>query len=538
MYRINYQIYLERPAVISDYSGESNRRRSLDFIPGNVLLGITAGMLDRKKEEERFITIKDLVATERIMFGNAIAGSEHQAEIIPQGYYYPKGEKDLPTLKDDEDSGAAKLYEMYRDNDTLPEKMIFKPLKPGWFRMVNQIPFRVPVHKETFTHNSVNPDTQRPDTKTGGVFVYEALSAGQTFFGEIRFADKEDAGHFYQFFGGRREIKIGRSLSAEYGSAVLTLSDPEEFKINNIPEKTDLRLVLESDAILRDSNGLPSSLITAEAVAGYLNQAGFENIEVAEAADTHDYQKSQTISGFNGYWGQFRTMVPAVRMGSVFHLRITGARKNEAIQYLLQHGLGERRNEGYGRIAIDNSLFHLRNGSNEINIPGVSVPDPESASVKNWWEIEGLPENMADAVFQKQAAVIILKKVREIVAKRDKELKAAFEKFPRNTQLQELRNKALNATGVSEIQSYMNNKRDKKAHKEGQWNAKIEIPGLKVDLMRFFTEVISDRTKFYEFLELDRLPQYYHTSRFHLKAVILFITTFCGLIIKWRKNNG
>ncbi len=528
MYKIDYQLKLQQSAVISDYMGENNQKRSLDYIPGNILLGIIAAKISKSAAK---LSIKNLVKDNVVLFGNAVIGSQKPAEIIPMGFYYPKGRYDLPTVLDSSDDFEVDLYKIYSSSDELPSSNPHKSIKNGWFNFSSSGPYRLFVKKETSTHNIINPESQRPDEKTGGIFVYETLSAGQSFFGQIKFIDEGTAKDFYNHFGPENEVKIGRSLGAEYGSADLTLTEPVAMETNFKPQK-DVQIVLHSDLITKNVLGVYETMLTADTLTNYLKENGIYDLEVLESEDKINYVKSRLVSGFNAHWGQNRSVIPAIIAGSVFHFTFSGNDVAEAMKFLFEYGIGERRNEGYGQISFRNSLLsEFFNGSNHRSLKYASL-NPESISSTQWYEVKNMPETIQLAVFTKQMEKEIFVRVKSLLLNDEGKLHKRFDGRPSNSQLMGLRNRALSADSVEDISTFMENKREKKAHKSGQWNVKLE----EKKLFDFFIN-ISNKEQFYLFLKVDYLPEPYNGDHFSLLLAKMFVSILTGLIIKRRNAN-
>jgi CRISPR-associated protein Csx10 len=98
-----------------------------------------------------------------------------------------------------------------------------------------------------------------------------------------------------------------------------------------------------TDLILRDSSG---QVITA--------QPGDLIPELAGSELESAYMEGTFIGGFNRKWGLPLPQVPAVKAGSVFVYKYQSDFVTEDwIHNLEREGIGERKTEGFGRIAIN-----------------------------------------------------------------------------------------------------------------------------------------------------------------------------------------
>ena len=536
MKKIVYSYTLKTPVLISDFSGDTNTRQSLDHISGTVLLGIVGGWLARKQISIDGLTIDDLVLTSKISFSDAIISYTGSPTLpVPLGWYHLKGQKAFPSLSDGETDAPGTIQAMYNRNIKPNKEEPWKPVASGWLTWLKNIPHRLEVKHTTHIHNAIDPDKGRPNEDTGGVFVYEALREKQTFTGEIRFADDKLANRFYQAVKDQTEVRLGKSVAAEYGSALVHWNLPVDVKTPAFnPER--MHLVLVSDAILMNRQGQYQTELTAGWMKGWLEMHGYSGIRVTNLNDMVDYFKTRLIPGFNSKWGQFRQTVPGIVRGSVFHFCFKGHQAAEAVGFLQQYGIGERRQEGFGRLAADHPLLIRPEAFNgqQVKFKSQVQTTESNTEYRSWWQLPDMPKSVQKAVFVKQ----MQKRVSEILNEycfANEKLKNKFKDKPGNSQLQGLRNRALIAKQVEEISSFMKTKEGKKAYKDGHWDAKINFAGEEKRLFEIFSESIVNKEKFFEFLGFDELPESYR--EFHLEAVKIFINQLVGTLIKSRENN-
>jgi len=538
MYQVNYKIETLSPVLVSDYSGDKNTRIAMDFIPGNVLLGITAGLIDKGVITPNSFTIQDLIFGEKILFGDAvITGNNIQALPAPMGFYHVKEEPPFPRWGALQEHPQTTLKPMHHKNAKFDKNddRIWKPVRSVWLVSMNGGLAAISVSTITNVHNIIDSDSQRPNGETGGVFVYHALQSGQIFSGDIRFLSEDLAHEFFNIMGKERWIRIGKSMGAQYGEAKLTLNDPEEMKPPSISGEF-VRILLVSDTIVKNGQGIYIATLTSEVLTEYLKNLGFTNITVERNTEYVDYFRTRIIQGFNTKWGQYRSNVPAIIRGSVFHFKITGNQAQAALEELYKRGLGERCNEGYGRIDFSHPLFDeakIQSGET-INVHAPQMPASQrEPSKKMWWEVTGMPASVKKAVFKRE----IQKQISRLLSEEcfnGTQLKHKFQKSTlSNTQLQGLRNIALRATSVQQIVDFMSNKENKKAYKEGQWNPQIKG----ISLFDLFRSGISDLNGFYAFLGWDSIGDEYRNDEYHLLAVQIFINQFVGTLIKGREKG-
>ncbi|MGI5943081.1 MAG: hypothetical protein ACOX86_12730, partial [Pelotomaculaceae bacterium] len=171
------------------------------------------------------------------------------------------------------------------------------------------------------------------------VYRYEAIAAGQVFSAVIiseNIADLE----LLQSLIDESEIHIGGSRSAGYGRVAFSVSGinsewyecREDYKDTGDP----IVITLLSDLILRDKNGHFTTNLD----------------EFTGCRHIRAYQAMKVTGGFNRKWGLPLSQAPALQAGSVFVYPPGGIDEATLRKYLVE-GIGERRLDGFGRVAIN-----------------------------------------------------------------------------------------------------------------------------------------------------------------------------------------
>ena len=476
MKMITYTVTLKSPAIFPHYDGDSNTLASLDYIPGSTILGLLASHLDRHPAKS--IGIPDLVLgannpNNQILFDDAVICTKLEtARIVPAGFFVEKGKRGLPHL-DDENEQNCVLYPRFEKAPSNSESDIAtRRLGNRWcipsFATVAALSPRM----EQFTHNTIDDEKQRPDG-AGGVFVYQALSAGQSFQGKIRFSNDKTAAEFLTIFGSERLVYLGKSAGAEYGKAIIRFDNPTDSNVKAPGiQNGQITFFFESDTILLDEMGFPTHQLNGAVIDAYLAQQGFAKLGLTLSTTLLSNFGYRTANGFNGKWGQFRYSLPAIRRGSIAHFDLpAGFDESEvttSLEALQQWGIGERRHEGFGRVRFENPLFdHFLKAKkaekNQVDL--TSPPKPKPQATHEWWSVAThFPESVREAVFAKKVRIAALEKVKELVLTDSGALRGAFQKFPSNTQLKGLENALLNAREISAVHNFMQGK-FKKANK-------------------------------------------------------------------------
>ncbi len=232
------------------------------------------------------------------------------------------------------------------------DKELTKPIDTNDFCCLRDKTFYFkPVKKTLNFHHARHSATDTPID--GGFFNYEAVEAGQLFHGTIMGSEK-DLNDFIKTIGPLTNpfvAYIGRSRNAQYGKVEIRLMDdlPKIFKteIDGLPQKeTEIpeglsTVTFLSDTIIYDQNGFPTTSLSVLAGNDYFNT----KIEKA-------YIKVGEVENFISVWKLRRSSERCLKAGSSFLIEID--EKNKAQLLKLQYeGIGERRNEGFGRIALD-----------------------------------------------------------------------------------------------------------------------------------------------------------------------------------------
>lgn len=183
------------------------------------------------------------------------------------------------------------------------------------------------------------------------LFRYESIKKGQKFQGIISCKTEESLklckqvlqdGTFY----------IGGSKGSGYGLCkvknIKTVQNNPE--IQNIDDliieegSQQLIIIAISDMICRNEIGEYKTYIDEE----YLkNVLGLEDVILKESFVDTDY-----LTGFNNKWGYRIPNVLGIKSGSTFVYEIKGDIDREKVLELMNKGVGERKNEGFGRIVL------------------------------------------------------------------------------------------------------------------------------------------------------------------------------------------
>ena len=220
----------------------------------------------------------------------------------------------------------------------------------------------------------------------GALFTYEAIQSGQTFQGAV-LGLEEDLKNLKNLLESVNVISIGRSRSAQYGEAEFEWIDdkPQDFKELvewdgfNTSESSaalnanDNRLIITtlSPLLAVNDRGHPDACLPQQELANALG------VDTSALTLLSSYTRTEIISGYNTHLRLPRQQWQAIGAGSVFILKSSQKLIDENLSQLEHNGLGLRKGEGYGRIAV--------NRQNYLNeqITEEQLDDPDKAATPN-----------------------------------------------------------------------------------------------------------------------------------------------------------
>ena len=346
MKAITFLLTTKEPVLATSFQGDPNSDVSYPYLPGSMIRGALIGRY-LKSEGLQSTDILTNETIRRLFFDgttrylNAYPNSRRNLRTFPMllSWRKEKGEE----LKDESD--RMKVYDFSKEKSELnsPKSVgeYFWVKEDGYVRLYS-------VSRRINIHNSRDRKKGRSTDNEGEIFRYDAIDSNQTFQGVILCEDKDEK-TILDLINQSNIIRLGGSISAGYGQTEITevTSHSDWNEIIIAPEKranNTLKITLLSDLIFRDKWGqyvaMPPTHLLSERLG-----ISLEKPKLA-------YTNTTLIGGFNRKWGLPLPQVPAVAAGSVFvyeNIEISP----ETIQELEREGIGERRVEGFGRIAIN-----------------------------------------------------------------------------------------------------------------------------------------------------------------------------------------
>ncbi len=388
MKAITFSLTTQQPLLATSFQGDPNSDVSYSYIPGSMIRGAIIGRyikhynlskLKIEEEEVRNLFFDD----EKAHYLNAYLESKEKEKkrTLPVPCSWVK-DKDAE-IPDNDSSPSMCIYDR-ASIDELSDELTPKSVEQNFCIVNNNHAILYAVKRRINIHNQRDRSKGRSmKDGEGEIFRYDAIDVGQTFQAVILCETEEMVNEILQLLQSKDDIWLGGSQSAGYGHCKITdvkcdrSGDWNEIGIpaSRRSSQDDLVVTLLSSTIVRDDYGQP--IADPKLVKREIEQA-LENFSLPETELV--YAGSEYLGGFNRKWGLPLPQVPALIMGSVFvfkGFKLT----EEQIKQLEAKGIGERRIDGFGRVAVNwllpKSEFDAkkpdqRSKANQISLQGDS----------------------------------------------------------------------------------------------------------------------------------------------------------------------
>ncbi len=362
MKALTYQLRLLEPVLVSQAeTGEENSAIGLPFVPGSALRGAVVARYLRDEEPG---DLAKNAETRALFLDGTVA--------FLNAYPAPEGKRLLPrplswfTEKDLAGDDSGTFYDWAVDASiqlqqpkppknadfcvlTMPEapqlsaEEALEALAVGKEPEPPQTKFYTPAREVNVHIALVKANTRTEENK---VYRYDALAAGEVLGGAIIAPDDFDLELLHTLLAGNPDLFLGGAHTAGYGHVQIETLALVENWTEYAPAAApgDVVIVtLLSDAILRGSDGQFSADMD-----GMLADL----LDLPDLQARRKYQRVGLVGGFNRKWGLPLEQTWVLQAGSVF---VYDAAQVDAEQLrdLVAAGIGERRAEGFGRIAVN-----------------------------------------------------------------------------------------------------------------------------------------------------------------------------------------
>ncbi|HHY12972.1 MAG TPA: hypothetical protein GX529_10135 [Firmicutes bacterium] len=362
-----YILTLDSPAIITALGGDPNSSRTLPYISGAAIRGVMAGKLgdpgsDVAKKQEFF----DLVLGGKVCYLNAYPLCEGvRALPVPVSLRGEKGKENNSNTVIVQDLAAHDGYPSpERDlSEAWPEKELAVLAESfitiGSARLIliqPEISARFHHQRDRIKGHAWKDKQGRSH---GSLFVFESLDAGQSFEGLLQICvdSKDECSQIEALIKEllKNSILVGRSRRAGYGGmGRIEWGKSREREVEGAgsegfrPVAGDLKPGEQFRVLLT------SACIARHPDTGQVNPSSIEDLIVDTLGDQVKLVRKrwsfETCGSFNRKWRLETPQVLAVAAGSVFVLEAKQAVSFAELCRIESEGLGERKEEGYGRL--------------------------------------------------------------------------------------------------------------------------------------------------------------------------------------------
>ena len=338
LYQTSFKIHLNEPIISTPLSGGADCE---GHIPGSMLLGYFAGRwIERNKnvlDKEGWQPHQNPEFRRIFLEGKVKFGFAYPGEIL----HYPTP----ASIKTNKAESIAN-DDCYRANSDATKKL------GGYVYFCENKPKVLKPRREAFMHHARPLDRAKghpqksegvANVKDGTLYGYTALSANQVFSGTI-VGTKQDLEIIQKLLPETGEIRLGRSRTAQYGSAVFGWNKPSDktsLKTDgfSIAPGRGIYVMVRSPIILHDDDG------TIKPCVELLVKKLPPNLELCRV-----FVSETIVAGYNTKWLLPRQQMPAIQAGSVLVLSNTG---EEPIKFWHEYFIGLRTGEGFGHISVE-----------------------------------------------------------------------------------------------------------------------------------------------------------------------------------------
>lgn len=386
---LRYRLTLTEPAVIPVADSDPNTVVTRQDIPGSHLWGAAAWhYLHQDNHAPSDAAFRQAFLDGGLRF---LAAYPEAADALQRLIPTPHS---IRKFKDQDNDNTIELIDFVEQN---PGKRPTKRIERHYARMSQGVLYTQAVKMErNYHHARVAKDrsvgralgAEVPDG--GALFTYEAIQASQTFQGAV-LGSANDLNNLKTWLQNLNIVSIGRSRSAQYGKANFEW-------IDSVPQKSDGLVEWNGFASQQAPTNLEKSLIIttlspllAVNDSGHL-EARFPICELADALKLNisertlsaSYTRTEMVSGYNSHLRLPRQQCEAIAAGSVFVFKLEDNPDQNDLLQLEQNGLGLRKNEGYGRVAVNRQ----GNFNNRQQISEEQLDHPDKATLPQTPESE------------------------------------------------------------------------------------------------------------------------------------------------------
>ena len=381
---LRYRLKLTTAAIIPIADGDPNTVVTRQDIPGSHLWGAAAWhYLNQTKHTPIDKAFRCAFLDGGLHFLTAYPeAADTQQRLIPIPHsirkYKDCTNEDMPELVD-----FVKQSSVERPTKRFEHR--YARMNPGYWSTQVVKTERNYHHARAVNDRRIGRALGAGNPNGGALFTYEAIQAGQTFQGAVLGLEK-DLKNLKSLLGGLRIISVGRSRSAQYGEVEFEWIDDIEdlkgfvewngFTTSQTPtdsNDTDNLLIITtlSPLLAVNDRGHPDACFPKQELGDVLG------VDTSKLTLSSSYTRTEMMSGYNTHLRLPRQQWQAIGAGSVFVFKIPSKLEEERLRELEHKGLGLRKGEGYGRIAINRQNYL----SEEIT--EMQLDNPDEATTPN-----------------------------------------------------------------------------------------------------------------------------------------------------------
>lgn len=342
-------IETQQPVLATSFQGDPNSDVSYSFIPGSAIRGALIGRhLKRNSSDDSDIVSDPAVRT--LFFDGTTR--------YLNAYLYDarKRKRTLPTPSSwyrDKYASLSETMDVYdlSQASELPDNFLSRPVEEPFCAVSGSSVWLHRDNRRINVHNQRNRRKGRATEGSGEIFRYDALDAGQTFQFIVLCNHAADTTKIKGLLEPT-DIWLGGSQTAGYGHCKITsvnivddwneVGQPIQDRIGD----QQLQITLLSPLIIRDDYGQYATT----SPTGLLRRNIGLHLILKKSFASREY-----VGGFNRKWGLPLPQVPAITAGSVFVYTVSEdtSSRDSIFSTLESQGIGERRVDGFGRIAFN-----------------------------------------------------------------------------------------------------------------------------------------------------------------------------------------
>ncbi|KAF0208381.1 MAG: hypothetical protein FD171_864 [Actinobacteria bacterium] len=363
---LDFEIEALSPLAIANGT-IGNVLESLDFVPGTHLLGAVSRLLRPVADISSAIGGGELLLSDATP---VVAGDAGRP--VPLAFARLKGEPGLS-------SGKGVLN---RFVDSAPTDSQLAKEAGGWIGATTAgiLPAHCPASLGTESHNSVSDDSQRP-IGAAGLYTLRSIPSGTKLAGKVLVrkgvVDVLSSADTRWWERLNARISLGTGKKGEYGSASMHVAGAPVATSGAVAGSNDLLTVwLLSDLLVRNDLLRPSS--SPLDLARVLGQELGVTLTLAAREPTTVAASATRRESWQARWSLPRPSLAGLRAGTCIAFEVSGKLDPKRLAEVSVAGLGERRAEGFGRIAFDDPLLVESAAS---RTPGSANPSSAPTSV-------------------------------------------------------------------------------------------------------------------------------------------------------------